>query len=62
MGLWLPGRRPLSLWRAASLQLGMLHGVVVLFGWVECERDPHLFSIRKAKKHEQKRYLDYSGN
>lgn len=44
------------------ISLGQIHGLVVSLCWTERNRGPHLISIRKATKHEQKHYLDAIGH
>ena len=38
--------------------LGLLDKFVVFMVWVERENGPHLISVRKAKKYEQKYYSE----
>ena len=38
--------------------LGLLDEFVVFMVWVERENGPHLISVRKAKKYEQKYYSE----
>ena len=40
---------------------GIIEGIVVFLCWVEREHGPHLISIRKAKRYEQKYYFSQIG-
>ena len=41
---------------------GLVHGTVVFLVWTERAQGPHLISIRKAKRHEQRYYFDQIGH
>ena len=41
--------------------LALLEGRIVFVGWTERETGAHIISIRKAERHEQKIYLQATG-
>jgi uncharacterized protein len=41
--------------------LGLFYGVVVLMVWVDRPEAPHIISVRKAVKHEEKYYWQTVG-
>jgi uncharacterized DUF497 family protein len=41
--------------------LGLFYGVVVLMVWVDRPEAPHLISVRKAVRHEEKHYWQTVG-
>ncbi|MDS4071243.1 MAG: BrnT family toxin [Candidatus Competibacter sp.] len=42
--------------------LGLFYGVVVLLVWVDRPAASHLISVRKAKRHEERRYWQTVGH
>lgn len=42
--------------------LGLFYGVVVFLVWVDRPAAPHLISVRKAKRHEERRYWQTVGH
>ena len=42
--------------------LGLFYGVVVFLVWVDRPTAPHLISVRKAKRHEERRYWQTVGH
>ncbi len=42
--------------------LGLFYGIVVFMVWVDRPAGPHLVSVRKAVKHEERRYWEAVGH
>ena len=42
--------------------LGLFYGVVVFLVWVDRPAAPHLISVRKATRHEERRYWQTVGH